>query len=83
MSIEFIERSLSEKVLKANLSYTRPFFRQISLVEELEGEFFICNYDVTNEIQLSIGDASERDSSEALTIKCLLTILGKLRILDC
>ena len=28
-------------------------------------------------------DASERDSSEALTIKSLLTVIGKLRILDC
>ena len=51
MSIEFIERSLSEKVLKANLSYTRHFVRQISFVEEFEGEFegefFICSYDVS------------------------------------
>ena len=83
MSIEFIERSLSEKVLKANLSYTRHFFRQISFVEEFEGEFFICSYDVRRKIELSIGDASGRDSSEALTINSLLTILGKLRILDC
>ena len=47
MSIEFIERSLSEKVLKVNLSYTRHFFLQISFVEEFEGEFFICSYDVS------------------------------------
>ena len=45
--VEFIQRSLSEKVLKANLSYTRHFFRHISFVEEIEGECFICSYDVS------------------------------------
>ena len=45
--VEFVERSLREKVLKANLSYTRHFFRNISFVEEFEGEFFICSYDVS------------------------------------
>ena len=47
VSVEFIQRSLSEKVLKGNLSYARHFFRDVSFVEEFEGEFFICSYDVS------------------------------------
>ena len=34
-------------VLKANLSYARHLFRDISFVEEFEGDFFICSYDVS------------------------------------
>ena len=45
--VNVAEKKLSERVLKANLSYTRHFFRQISFVEEFEGEFFICSYDVS------------------------------------
>ena len=41
--VEFVQRSLSEKVLKANLADTRHFFRDMSFVEEFEGEFFICS----------------------------------------
>ena len=29
------------------VSYARHFFRHISFVEEFEGEFFICSYDVS------------------------------------
>ena len=47
MWVEFVQRSLSKEVLKANLSYTRHFFRHISFVKEFEGEFFICSYDIS------------------------------------
>ena len=33
--VKFVQRSLSEKVPKANLPYTRHFFRDMSFVEDL------------------------------------------------